>query len=289
MPPAAGSAPAARALARLLGTFHNISYYAPEMRAFADVGLPEYWRAYMAYRSAPLGQVPASVVAATFYNFAPRVVEAAIPSAWDSLTPAEAMALRDECIEAALRRSLGQVADPALLSEAADLVLGAIADCSAGARPLFAAHADLPTPDTTLMRLWFGCTLWREYRGDGHNIVLAAAGIDGIECHALLVARGVGNKATITKIRGWTDDEWDAAVARLAARSLLTPTGEATEQGNVLRRQIEIDTDRVAAAALARLGPANAERLVNLMEPLVQRLVESGSVAASWPPPRPPS
>ena len=48
--------------------FHNVSYYAPEIKAFVDAGMRGSWMAYFAYRAAPMGAVPAEVVMATFYR-----------------------------------------------------------------------------------------------------------------------------------------------------------------------------------------------------------------------------
>src|SRR3954468_20141722 len=111
-----------RALARLCGTLHNVAYYTPGIRSeFAALGIPRYWDAYMAYRSAPLGALPAPVVTALFYNFAPRMVEAAIPAAWDHVTPAEALRLRDDLVERALQAHLGEPADHVAVTRAAQL------------------------------------------------------------------------------------------------------------------------------------------------------------------------
>lgn len=276
----------ARALARSVGIFHNISYYAPEMKGFANLGLPEYWRAYMAYRSAPMGQVAPSVVSSTFYNFAPVVVNAAIPSAWETTTPAEVLVLRDHLIETALRRALGPLADGPAVGEAADLLLSGIEGADIGARPLFAAHAELPVPTDPLMRLWHGCTLWREYRGDGHNLALAANGIDGVACHVLLTAKGVGGFNIINKIRGWTVDEWELAVGHLADRGLVDAVGGFTAAGSELRKEIEVETDQLSAAPRLALGADNASRLVGLLGPLADHLVSTGAVAGQWPPPK---
>ncbi len=257
------------------------------MKAFSDVGLPEYWRAYMAYRSAPMGVVPPSVVESTFYNFSPSHVQAGIPSAWNTTNPAEVLALRDRCISTALDRALGD-SDLDPVAEAAELALSAILDCEAGARPLFAAHRDLTVPEDPLMRLWFACTLWREHRGDGHNIALAAAQIDGIECHVLLSAKGVGNQDVIGKIRGWSMNDWDAAQERLTRRGLLTVGGEFTTSGQQLRADIELHTDGLASAPREALGEHQGEQLITLMEPLVAELISSGTVPGRWPPKRAP-
>ena len=181
----------ARTLARMCGVVHNIAYYAPEIREFRQAGIQRYWDAYMAYRSAPLGRVPAAVVTATFYNFAPRMVERAIPVVWESVNPAEAMAMRDDMIDRALRRSLGDLINDAILARAASLAREAIEGCDVAGRPLFAAHSALDWPEPAHMALFHACTLWREQRGDGHVIALAAAEIDGIECHVLLSGKGV--------------------------------------------------------------------------------------------------
>lgn len=277
----------ARTLAKLTGTFHNISYYAPEMRSFADLGLRKYWRAYMAYRSAPMGIVAPAVVEATFYNFSPSRVRAGIPSAWTTTTPQAVLDRRDECITQALHRVFPDV-DLDGVAEAAELALGPIQTCSVGARPLFGAHRDLPVPDDPLLRLWFGCTLWREHRGDGHNLALAAAGIDGIECHVLLAAKGIAGRDVIGQIRGWTEPEWDAALARLSERDLVHADGSFTEPGRQLRSDIETHTDALGAAPRDLLGDHDARRLIELIEPLVATLIESGTVPGRWPPPQPP-
>ncbi len=54
---------------------HVVTYFAPEARAALDgLGYRGFWMGYFAARSAPLGQVPAEVVTAVFYNFAPERV-----------------------------------------------------------------------------------------------------------------------------------------------------------------------------------------------------------------------
>jgi len=277
--------PEARALAHLLGVFHNITYYAPELKAFAEVGLAEYWRAYIAYRSAPMGMVPPSVVTSTFYNFAPRVIAKAVPSAWETISPSEAIDLRDDGVDRALRRALDAFIETPELEEAADLAWEGIDGADVVGRPLFAAHTACPLPSEPHRRLWHACTLWREHRGDGHNIALAAAGIDGLECHVLLGAKGVVNPAVIEKIRGWTAAEWAEAHRRLADRGLIDDDGF-TPEGRALRDAIELQTDELASEPRNRLGADRTGRLIELMEPLVAHLISSGSVAGTWPPKR---
>jgi Helix-turn-helix family len=273
-----------RSLARLCGTFHNITYYTPGIRRFADVGIPRYWHAYMAYRSAPLGPVPAPVVTAIFFNFAPRMVEEAIPAVWAQVTPAEALSLRDDIVDRALRDSFGDALDGRPVARAAELARRAIEDCDVVGRPLFAAHRALPWPDPPHLQLFWACTLWREQRGDGHNAALAAAGLDGVECHVLMAARGVGSGDVIRRIRGWSAEEWEAACARLEARGLIGAGGTATPAGLEYRAEVEASTDRLASEPRRRLGEDGCDELIALLDPLVAHLVARGDVAGRWPP-----
>lgn len=276
-----------RALARQLGLIHNIAYYSREMADFERLGLPEFWRAYVAWRCAPLGAVGPRAATAVLYNFAPAMVGDALPSAWETTSPAEVLALRDDCLRRALARGLAEFEAGALVDEAIQLAREGIDGAHAAGRALFAAHADLEWPADRELALWHACTLWREHRGDGHNIALAAAEISGIEAHVLLAARGVGNAETIEQIRGWTPVEWTGAVERLAARGLVTADGGPTDAGIDFRREIERHTDRLAAEPRQRLGAQAAARLVEVTAPIADHLVEVGAVAGRWPPPKP--
>jgi hypothetical protein len=225
------------------------------------------------------------VVTSIFYNFAPRMVERAVPSVWELQPPAAVIERRRELVAAALDRIFGSGGHDGDVRAAADLARTAVAGCDVAGRPLYAAYSQLPWPDEPALALWHACTLLREHRFDGHNIALAAAGLDGVECHVLMAARGHGNKPTILAIRGWTDAEWDAAVERLTARGWVTPDGEHTAEGRASRSAVERHTDVLAAEPVRRLGDGGVEVFLGHMEPLVGHLVGSGEVAGRWPPP----
>ena len=279
------TAQAARALARVVEPIHCIAYYTPEINELRDDGFKGWWHAYMAYRPAPMGPVSAGTVVAAFYNFAPRMVERAVPGVWDVLSPDAVIARRDELVARAWARVFadGVLADE--IAEAAELSRAACADLPTGARPLFAAHAELPWPDDPAMVLWHASTLMREYRGDTHNVVLAANAIDGVECHVLMAAHGHGNQPTLESIRGWTREEWLAAVARLTERGWVDTTGGYTAAGREARAIVERETDTLSAQAVATLGPERAARLTQLNGAICDHLRETGSSAGVWPPP----
>ncbi len=86
---------------------HAVTYFAPEGRAaFEAAGLRGFWRGYFASRSAPLGLAPAAVTTALYANFAPRMVERAIPSVWELASPERVLRARTEGSVAALARLL---------------------------------------------------------------------------------------------------------------------------------------------------------------------------------------
>lgn len=274
-----------RQLSRSVEAVHTLAYYCPEIGRLSDDGFRGWWHAYFAYRSAPMGPVTAPVVTATFYNFAPRMVERAVPGVWDILSPQQVMDRRLELVAEALDRVWGDGHLDEVLVEAAALARRAVTEIEAEARPLAAAHLGLDWPDRgPAVELWHACTIWREYRGDGHNLALATAPIDGLESHLLMAAHGRGNQATIAGIRGWTAEEWQAALERLAARGILEPDGSYTEAGRRFRSEIEARTDELCARPLEAIGD-DADRLVQLMETASADLLEQGAVPGIWPPP----
>lgn len=272
-----------RALARVFNAFHNVVYYAPEIYRFVDASMRSWWMSYFAYRAAPMGPVPAEVVIATFYNFAPRMVRRAVPAVWEVMRPADILNLRSEAVDQALRRLLASHLNDPELAQAAELARAAIEGCDPAGRALYAGHAALPWPDEPHQVLWHACTLMREHRGDSHAVALTAAEIDGVMSNALMVARGHGNKATILPIRGWKPEEWDEAVSHLVQRGWLRPGGMFTDEGRAGREAIECHTDRLDRAPYHRLGPEGTQRLIELTEPYMA-ILDHGGINTEWPP-----
>src|SRR5881394_1262844 len=102
----------ARAAHRVLEPIHTLVYFVPENgERYAAAGVSGGMRGYFASRSAALGQVPAEVVIATFYNFSPAQVRKAIPSVWEVTTPEVILDARVDGADAALRRLLGEAVD----------------------------------------------------------------------------------------------------------------------------------------------------------------------------------
>jgi hypothetical protein len=276
----------ARRMWTLFEPVHVISYFTADSRdAFEQAGLRGFWRGYFAGRAAPIGMTGAAPVVAAFFSFAPRMVAKAVPGVWDLISPADAIAVRQAGAVAALRRLLALpegVAVPAPIAAAADRLTEMATGLAWAGRTLGAANAALPVPSETLARLWHAATVLREHRGDGHVAALVAANLDGPEALALragvdLAANGAHShvpagwgRAQMQPARGWTDEEWDAAVTRLGGRGLLHPDGTATQAGTELHRNIERATDVTAARPWASLSGNEAGELADLLLPITR-------------------
>ena len=269
----------ARRMWRTLEPYHGLVYFTPRAaEAYAELGI-EGQAGYFASRAAALGPVPAEVVVATFYNFDPRVVRAAIPAAWHVTTPAELVEARRAATDAALRQVLG---DEVIASD--DMVAAAVAArraagaCTPEGRPLYAAHAALPWPDEPHLVLWHAVTLLREFRGDGHIAALVGEGIDG--CESLVTHGAADSLVTLDGLRltrGWSDAAWDAARERLRARGWLDDGDALTPEGAAVRDRVERLTDERAMAPWRALGEDECARLRRTVRPWSRAIVESGA------------
>lgn len=260
-------------------SLHALSYFAPEVdAALTGIGLRPGRMPYFASRSAAMGAVGPEVVAATFYNFNPEVVARVIPRAWTLATPEQVLDARLDGVDRALSRLLGDHVKSDEVAEAAELAREASAGCTGEGRPLYAAHAGLGWPGEPHLVLWHAVTLIREYRGDGHIAALVLNGLSGIEAVVSHVATGRGFAPGPAKLtRGWSDEQWAAAEARLTDRGILGAEGALTEAGVALRDRIEAATETAAQGPWEHLGAEKTARLEELGRGLSRRVVEAGA------------
>ncbi|MFF1374720.1 hypothetical protein [Streptomyces sp. NPDC058308] len=278
LPPRAG-----RRCHSVLNALHSTHYFSPDAaREMAAFGVTHPAAVNFALRAAALGAVGPGTVAATFYNYKYELVAAHVPDVWKTAVPAEVHGARVRAVDTTLRRLLGDelVRSPEM-TEAAGLALRATEACSRGARPLYAAHADLPVPDEPHLAYWHAATLLREHRGDGHLAVLLSAELDGLEAMVTHAATGKGTRPKwVFATRGWNQEEWDAAVQRLRERGLLDGESELTEAGVALRRDVEAETDRLDRAPYEHLGAAAVERLTELATLFTGTALQAGAFPA---------
>ena len=182
-------------------------------------------------------------------------------------------------MDGALRRLVGEAALTGPdVAEAAELGRVAALASSIAGRPLAAANAALSWPEPPHLVLWHAQTVLRESRGDGHVAALMAAGVAPCEALVLFAADTEGaDPRWLRERRGWTESEWAAATEALAARGLLDTEGSLTDAGRALRNEVERCTDDLSKAPWDELGAQRAERLVELVQPLVRAIVQGGA------------
>lgn len=248
--------------------------------AWERLGFPHRGMGYFASRAAAMGRVSAPVVAASFYNFNPDLVDRFIPAAWQLADPTTVLDARFDAADAALRRYLGDAVHNDDMRWAADTVARAVNACPRRGRALFAAHAGLDPPDAPHVRLWYGLVLLREFRGDGHVAALLSADVPGIDALVSYTATGSSpfDGEFYRRSRGWTRDDWQQAVHRLRARGWLDGDGALTDAGRRDREAVENDTDRMAMAPWRAIGEDDANRLRAMVRPWSRSIVDAGGL-----------
>ncbi|MFV0126771.1 SCO6745 family protein [Streptomyces sp. HMX112] len=278
LPPRAG-----RRCHNALNPLHSTVYFSPDFaEELAGLGVEDPSAAYFAGRAAAMGAVGPGAVTAAFYNFNHELVARHLPAVWRTASPETVLAARLRAADRTLRRLLGDAAvESAEMAEAARLALRATEACTRHARPLYAAHADLPVPEQPHLAYWHAATLLREHRGDAHLAALLSVGLDPLEALVSHTATGKGMApGWILSTRGWRRADWYAAVERLRGRGLLDGEGGLTEAGAALRDELEDHTDRLDSAPYEHLGAEDVERLTGLGRGFLAAAVAAGAFPA---------
>lgn len=277
----------ARAAYRTFEPYHLVAYFGPHVEAAAaELGIG-WLGSYTGMRAAPLGPVPGTVVAASFFGFKPAAVTKAWGLALAGHTPAELDAVRLACVDTGLRDALGDLVQSPDLAVQVERMGAVINRADLGGRALAAAYAAQPWPEAPHLALWHAATLWREWRGDGHNAALVARGLSPLEALVLYDAWLPDEPVSATKgrpflqpSRKWTDEEWMATAGALADEGLVTVSGDsssivkATEAGAALRSEIEDMSDDASAAVW--VGVDDAEDLIASFRPYAKAVIKAG-------------
>lgn len=255
----------------LIEPVHAITYFAPECKAaFGDAGLDGFWRGYFAGRAAPLGAASTAAVTALFAGFHSDFVARAVPDVWTRCSPADALAARLDGIDRAWAAH-ELPGERSRLKRAAFILWRAAESVADDRRPMFAANAALDVPTEPHLALWQAATTMREHRGDGHLIALAAHDVGPCEAHVLRLVHTGTPVDTVKPVRGWSDDDWVAALGRLHDRGVVDEAGQITESGAALHVAIEHMTDHLASVPVRAIQTELAE-LAHGLTPVVQAL-----------------
>jgi hypothetical protein len=269
-------------------------YFVPEVhRAYNSLGFDGPSRvvdgieypdmvAYFTSRGAPLGDgVSGHLVASAFGVFKRPMVVDAVAAGWARTDQAAILAARELGAVTSLRRMLGD--DPDGLGWATEVLTRMAAAAPGEGRALFSGLLSLGMPDDPVGAFWRAADLVREHRGDSHIAAWIHADLDACEIGVLTDPwRGQPLKSWV-RSRGWTEDELDAAIERLAGRGILDG-GAITPAGWDLREQIESATDDMETRVVAALGD-DAERLFGLLDGWCEQIVAAKGypMRVRWP------
>ncbi len=265
--------PPARAIGSAIEAFTGQVYFSPECHAryhalgfgpssgeVNGVAMPD-GPAYFCSRGSLMGQVPADVIAAAFAVFAPDAVSAAVAHGWSLTDAATICAERTSGAIEQLERILG--ASPDGIDRALELVERATSELRPEGRPLYAGTRSQPRPPTSLGATWWLADQLREYRGDVHTAAWITAGVDATEMGLLTELYWGLPMRSYSRSRAWTDEQFDAAEARLIDRGLVAD-GALTTEGRAFREAIEVTTDRGCQPIVDALGD-DLEEFLGLM------------------------
>ncbi len=268
----------ARFLWQRLESYHGMIYFVPEAdQHYTALGLDRGMMGYFGSRAAAMGPVPAEVVVATFFNFEPSGIHGVVPEVWNRTSAAALWQARLAAVDEALRRLLGDRIGAPEIGRAATLLRSIVPACRPEGRALFAGHLAQEWPDEPHLALWFGITLLREYRGDGHIAALTAEGVSGVEALVIHGATGAVPPRVLKATRAWGDEAWETAQRGLQARGWLGLDDELTPIGRQHRDEIERRTDELAAAPWALLEDDQAIWLAALGKELSATIVAAGT------------
>jgi hypothetical protein len=216
--------------------------------------------------------------------FKPAVVTAGAQQGW-SLTDAPTIfAARRAGAVAQLQRVLGPPGDE--VGRTAVRLERAIEPLGVEGRPLYAGlQSWWDDPSDAWTRLFHLGDMLRECRGDAHIAAWSSAALDGVEIGLLNdLYMGLPLKSYV-RTRGWTDDELDAAEARLVERGWLAG-GALTPAGREAREAIEEATDRAMAAAVTALGD-ELDAVLDVLRPWGEQIRATGGYVGGpvdlWP------
>ncbi len=138
------------------------------------------------------------------------------------------------------------------------------------------AHCALVWPEEPHLRLWHAQSIFREFRGDAHVALLVTHGLSGLESLITHAATGEVAPEVLRGTRGWSEAEWNGAVASLRGRGWLSDDGRLKLSGEGARRRqaIEEATDALSAAPYEVLGDDGCVELRTLCRPWSTALSE---------------
>ena len=242
-------------------------------RAIAEykaLGVPDGIGWVVAWRLASLGDVNPGVAASAAYSINPGVIGNVMKLYQDVTDVDSILAVRDAAVQPGLDEIAPGLSDG--LAELAEPLWRGVDAIHFGARPMFAAHRELPRPEdmNSALSAWLAANCLRELRGDNHWALCASEDLDDVEVgllHSVMVdIEEYGSEEWIARSRGNGDDAIAAAWARLEAKGFASG-GAVSDEGRRFRLDLEARTDALTAPAWDVVGADATRTFCELIEP----------------------
>ncbi|MEY3361898.1 MAG: hypothetical protein RL531_1617 [Actinomycetota bacterium] len=240
------------------------------LERYAALGLPGPL-GYLASRAAPLEDAGPDAVIAAFGSINADGIRFAFDLAartgrrfrefWDA---------RDEAVAEGLSRFAPAIVDP--LIELGPPLWEVVDRLPRLGRTFFGAHLAMARPTDPLLSGWHAVNCIREWRGDTHWALVAAAGLDGPQASILHNAFMAYEGDWLAESRGIKPDAIHAGWVALEARGLARDR-RVTAEGLRLREHLEDETDRLTSLVWELLGRERALRFAVDFEPPCELLL----------------
>lgn len=244
---------------------------------------PDAFSYYIATRGASLAAAGNEAVAAAFFSISPTFVSISLDNCRATTTFERASLARDRGVVEGLRAHVPEICDG--LAELADPLWASADALPMSGRVLAATLRERARPDDPLLSAWLAVNCIREWRGDTHWAIQIAEDLGQVAVGILDGAvRGYADD-WLPRSRGADDAALAAALAELETRGLAAD-GAVTPAGLAYKRNLETRLDRLSSLAWQTLGTAATNRLLDLIEPVGDRLVEriDATAGPNWMP-----
>jgi hypothetical protein len=228
---------------------------------------------YIGSRAAPLAPAGPEAVTAACGSITPAgirlafsVIESSPDATFDGL-----WAARDAAVVEGLRAHAPAIVEP--LVRLGPVLWPVIEELPAVGRVFFGAHLRMPRPADPLLLGWHAVNCLREWRGDTHWALVAAASLNGVEASVLHNAWLDYEPDWLPRSRGSSQQEIDAAWGSLATKGLVEADHRVTFAGRDLRQHLEDETDRLTTQPWERLGEERSIAFAEELEPPCELLL----------------
>ncbi len=225
---------------------------------------------YIAARCAPLAPAGPDAVIGAFGSISPLGIRMAFELVAQTTSFDDVWHARDEAVLEGLAEHAPAIQEP--LARLGPLLWPVVEQLPTVGRVFYAAHLRVPRPTDPVLSGWHAVNCLREWRGDTHWALVAAAGLTGVEASILHNAWLGYERDWLATSRGTDPADLAAGWRSLEARGLVAG-GEVTPEGVALRQRIEDDTDRLTTLPWQLLGPDEATRFPEEFEPPCQALL----------------